>query len=513
MFSKSLWNSFEDSTDFPSLKQEINVDIAIIGGGITGISTAQLLKKQGFSVAVLEAKKVGKGTTADSTGNLYCTIDQTLSSLQSKYDTEEVQKIVDSRKEAVDLIEKNVNESEIDCDFKRVPMFLYSANEENSEKISNEYDTMVTCDLSVKAADREEILIDYANAVKLTHQAQFNPLRYVQGLAKSIRDECCKIYEDTRVTDIKEEDDNVILKTDHGNINAKYAVHATHTPKGVRLLYHTVLGPYREYGIAAKINSDDFPEGIFWGYFGKGDKYSLRTYTHDAENFIIAVGQPHKVGQAEDNEQKIKTLISFLKQHIDVGEITHKWGGQHYRPADKIPYIGKRYGDSRIYLATGFSTDGLVYGTLAGMLLSDAIAGEENRYAELYKASRFTPAKSVKKFAEENLNTVTEVAKDLFSSGDLEELKRLKIGEGKVFAKSGHKIAVNKNEDGELIMHSAFCTHLGCIVHWNDAEDTWDCPCHGSRFDQEGCILEGPAMHPLSEIVIKDGEVESRKRE
>ncbi|HET8753843.1 MAG TPA: FAD-dependent oxidoreductase, partial [Salinimicrobium sp.] len=367
MFTKSIWNSFSGNTEFWALGKDIHVDVAIIGGGITGITTAQLLSEAGLTVAVMESRKVGGGTTSHSTGNLYFTIDQTLSSLKSKYDAEVVQKVVESRSGAMELIAQNVDRFQIDCDFKRVPWYFYSSNEENKKKIEKEYETARDAGVRMEIAGVDEIPVKSVHAVKVEQQAQFNPMRYVQELASKIENQNCQIFEHTRVLEIDEVPDKVIIKTTGGTVTANYVLHATHTPKGKRIAYHTVLGPYREYGVAAKLNTESIPEGIFWGYYNEGEKFSFRTYSRNGEKFLMAIGQPHKVGQAENNEEKIKNLIDFLKVNFDLGEITHRWGGQHYRPADLLPYIGKKSKGSRIYLATGFSTDGLTYGTLAAM--------------------------------------------------------------------------------------------------------------------------------------------------
>ena len=512
MFTKSLWNSFAGTTDFPALDRDIQVDVAIVGGGITGITTAQLLSQSGLRIAVLEARKVGGGTTSHSTGNLYYTIDKILSSLQSKHNDEVIRKVASSRYEAMKLIEENVTRFNIDCDFRRVSWYLYATSEEDSKKIDKEYSTALDAGVEMETAGQAEIPFQITRAVKVGGQAQFNPMRYVQELANAVSGDDCAIYENTRVLDLDEEDDHVTVKTTGGKVRAKYAFHATHTPKGVRLFFHTVLGPYREYGVAAKLNSGTYPEGIFWGYHD-GSKYSIRSYSREGEKFIIAVGQAHKVGQAEDNKEQIQNLIHFLEQHFDLGEITHRWGGQHYRPSDKLPYIGRKSKNSRILLATGFSTDGLTYGTLSAMLITDLITGKENPYQKMYDASRHTPMKSAKEFLKENLNVAAQYLKDLPFAADEKELGQLNPGEGKIIEKDGHKLAVSKNNMGELKSHSAYCTHLACVVHWNNAEKTWDCPCHGSRFDQDGMVLEGPAIHPLSEIKTKDGKTTTEKRE
>lgn len=500
MFTRSLWNSFSGTTNFPPLQQELQVDVAIIGGGITGITTAQRLSEAGFSVVVVEARKIGGGATSHSTGNLYFTIDHILSSLQSKYDNEIIRKVISSRYNAVNLIDENVNRFKIDCDFKRVPWFLYAANEENSAKVEKEMKTALEADVRMEWATIEEIPFKMANAVKVGGQAQFNAMRYVQGLANAIESSTCQIFENSKVEEIEEQDDGVVLTTSRAKVRAKYAIHATHTPKGKSVLFHPVLGSYREYAVAATLNSGNYPEGIFWGYHGKGEKFSVRSYHRDGEDFVIAVGQPHKVGQARDNEKHIENLTAFLQQHFDIKEVTHRWGGQHYHPADKLPYIGKKSENSRIYIATGFSTDGLTYGTLSGILLSDSISGKENEYAAMYNAARFTPKKSAKEFLKENINVAKQYVKTFLVNSADKDLQNLKNGSGKIISKDGQKIAASKTHEGNLKLHSAICTHLGCEVHWNNAEETWDCPCHGSRFDEDGAVLEGPALHSLENI-------------
>lgn len=512
MFTHSLWNSFSATTDFPTLLEDLEVDVAIIGGGITGITTAQVLSEAGLQVAVLEARKVGGGTTAHSTGNLYVTVDQTLSSLQSKYDNKTIRKIVSSRQDAMDLIADNVDRFSIDCDFKRVPWFMYAQSEAKTEQIEQELETAKEAGVVMEQAIKDDIPFHMSKGVKLGGQAQFNPMRYVQGLAASIENTNCQIYENSRVTDIEEERGHVKLKTLNCTIRAKHCFHATHTPKGVEVQYHTVLGPYREYGIAARLEAGTYPEGIFWRFNPKGEKVSFRSYTRGDQQFIIAVGEPHKVGQSTDNQKHLDNLEAFLRDYFELAEVTHRWGGQHYKPADKLPYIGRKTKDSPIFIATGFSTDGLIYGTLSAMLIRDQIIGKDNLYSELYAASRFTPLKSAKDFLKENLDVAAQYLSDLPFLGKA-GLESLEIGEGKIIQKDGHKVAASRNELGELQLHSAYCTHLSCVVHWNNAEKTWDCPCHGSRFDTDGTVLEGPALHPLKRIETRGDQTTSVERE
>lgn len=499
MFTHSLWDSHSASNSFFPLAEDISVDVAIIGGGITGITTALLLKKQGFKVAVLEAREVGKGTTGHSTGNLYVIIDKLLSPIVSKYDKEVLKNVISARGEAFRLISDNINQYNIDCDYKLQDMYVYEDNQNNKmeEEIKVARDIGLPFTEISSAGNSGNFPTELKKGMVIKDQATFNPLRYIQELARNANGGNCTIYENSKVEKIEETEAGVVLSTTRGTVTAKYAIHATHTPKGVEIQYHTVLGPYREYGVAVKIASN-YPDGIYWGHY-KDQKFSVRSYSRNGENYLLCIGKPHKVGQAEDNEKHIKELIQFLEQKFQVTEVTHKWGGQHYKPADYLPYIGRKSDDSNQLVATGFSTDGLIYGTLSGILLSDLIAGKENIYSEMFKASRHQPLKAAGEFLKENLDVAKEFIVDRFKveDGDISELLP---GEAKVLQKDGKKAAVYKSKEGKISITSAVCSHMGCIVHWNNAEETWDCPCHGSRFNPQGEVIEGPALHALKKI-------------
>lgn len=502
MFTKSLWNSFSSTLNFPSLTTDISVDIAIIGGGITGITTALLLKKAGLKVAVFEAREVGKGTTGHSTGNLYFITDQLLSPIASKYDEEVLKKVVRSRQEAFQLIKNLVQEYDIDCDYKVQDMYIYE--DDKTSKIEKELRTANDAGIpftEMTSSGDHTFPFDSKRGMVLQGQATFNPLLYVQELARQAQGDNCSIYENTKVDKIEEGENECLLNTPSGKIVAKFVVHATHTPKGIEIQYHTVLGPYREYGVAVQLESSSvYPDGIFWGHYNN-QKYSIRSYSRNGQNFLLCIGQPHKVGQAEDNEQHIKDLISFLEKRFSVREVVYKWGGQHYKPADYLPYIGRKSDNSNQLIATGFSTDGLIYGTLSAIILSDLISDKENSSSDLFKASRHQPLKAAEEFVKENVDVAIEFTKDRFNIEDV-EIKDIKPGEARIIEMKGQKAAVYRDNGGKLSVNSALCTHMGCIVHWNNAETTWDCPCHGSRFDLSGEVIEGPALRALQKINI-----------
>ncbi len=498
----SLWRSHSSETDFPALSGDITATVAVIGGGITGITTAQLLKEAGLDVVVIESLKVGAANTGHSTGNLYISVEEGFDKIQTKYDTETLQTVIAARQDAMDLIEENIAKFSIDCDYKKVPWYQYSSNSSSVSKIEKIQKAGNEAGASVLDVAPGELPFEYKKAIKIDNQAQFNPLRYTQQLAMAISDEKCRIFENTRMTSIHEQEDDILIKTEKGAVYAKYAVHATHTPKGLMPDFHSLLGTYREYGIAARLNSGNYPQGTFWGFYNINDRFSIRSYEHDEQQYIIVVGQPHQVGQKEENHENIENLEKFLKNHFDVAEITHRWGGQNYKPADDIPYIGRKSKGSSVFIATGFSTDGLTYGTLSAMIIRDIIIGTENEYTQLFDATRHNPMKAAAKFVKENAINAAMLLNDYIFFKDV-PMSEIPKNHGKVVEIDGKKVAVFHSDSGEMKAVSAICTHMGCVIHFNGAEKTWDCPCHASRFDTNGQIIEGPALTPLKKVDIR----------
>lgn len=498
MIQESIWKLKSHDTDYPQLLKDTRVEVVIIGGGITGITTAQFLHQQGLNVAVLEAHKIGQGTTGHSTGNLYDVTEYQLQELKNKYDTATLQKIIESRRQAVAFIEENITKINFDCDFERVPMYLF----ENDESIDIDKEKTIAKEIDLPFTDLSDssFPFPYKEAMVYPEQAQINPLSYVQQLAQHLSDDGCSIYENTHVSSIEEDKSTkeITIKTDKAVIRAFYVVHATHTPLGLQLQYHPALGPYREYGIAFKMSSAFYPKGIYWGNFD-GKKYSIRSYNVDRDYYMICVGSMHKTGQTDDNTEHIEELKKFVSAYFNVENVTHQWGGQNYKPADLLPYIGRKENESHQFIATGFSTDGLIYGTLAAQIISDEIAGKSHPYSDLYKASRSNPMKSATKFAKENLNVAGQLIKDFIDKGKDLKYKDIDEGEGMIMNGKKGKVAVYKNLQGKLTILSPICPHMGCTVHWNNVERSWDCPCHGSRFDTDGKVIEGPALTGLKE--------------
>ena len=273
---------------------------------------------------------------------------------------------------------------------------------------------------------------------------------------------------------------------------------ATHSPKGIYGV-QTAIYPYREYAVAAKLkpSEENIPEGIFWDTEAQFH-HSLRSYKAEDGNYVLVVGGHHKVGQSDDYEIFYQKLEENARRFFDVEEVKYRWSAQHYKPADGLPYIGESINNG-IYIATGFSTDGLTYGVMSAMILNDIFNDRENPWAKIYELKRFTPQKSAKEYIKGNINVMKQYLDVFPGQSEADAFSDVKPGEGKVVEKGTAKFAVYKDETGNVECLSAFCTHLGCVVDWNSAEKSWDCPCHGSRFTTTGKVIEGPAYKPLDQ--------------
>lgn len=498
MRTQSVWDATANPLHFPPLEADLTVDVAVVGGGITGMTTAAVLAAAGLSVAILEAHTVGSGTTGNSTGNLYAPVGSGLSSVARIWGEETARNVAESRREAIRFIEETVRSREIPCSFGRVPFFLAAGVAERKalERLEAEFDVLDRFGFPVRWVDSLPAPVPVQRAIALEDQAQFHPLEYVRRLAQALSSERCRIYERSAVVEVDRAEG--VLRVGKHTVRANQVVLATHTPKGFNLV-QTEIFPYREYGVALKLRTPAGPHGIYWAQ--AEEKVSVRFLDAGDARFVLAVGGDHKVGHG-DPSGAASALESFLRKRFEVAEPAYRWSGQHYRPADGLPLIGPSPAAEKVWIATGFSKDGLVYGTLAGRLLGEAIARGSSTWGELYRARRITPVKSVKDFLKENADVAGHYVKDYLAGEKARSLEEVKPGEGRLVDVEGRTLAVHRRGDGSLVALSPTCTHLKCRVRWNPVERSWDCPCHGSRFAWDGSVLEGPALHPLERISL-----------
>jgi glycine/D-amino acid oxidase-like deaminating enzyme/nitrite reductase/ring-hydroxylating ferredoxin subunit len=492
MPGRSVWSVTAEETRFPAVREDLQVDVAVVGGGVTGITTAHLLAKSGLSVAVLEAGAIGRSTTGNSTGNLYGPVHSQLHVLEEKWGAESLQAVVESRLAAVRLIEETVQAFRLRCDFRRVPMYSYVERSEERGALEQEFEACRRAGLRVGWLDRAALPVAADQALQIDDQAQFHPLAYTAALAAASASPTCRIFEASAVTDI--EHDEPAVRVGRHRVFCRKLVLATHTPKGFNVV-QTELFPYREYGVAAHVPAGAPAPGIFWRV--SEPRISFRPLEWGGERYVIAVGEHHKTGHGEDPSERWVRLESFVRENFAAAEPRYRWSAQQYRSADLLPFIGESVGHRDVLLASGFSSDGLTYGTLSAMLLAGEILERPNEWADLYRARRFSPLKAAKDFLTENLDVVTQYAKDWVARPRARELEEVRPGEGRLVERKGERLAVHRKAGGGVLGVSPVCTHLKCIVHWNAAEESWDCPCHGSRFGVDGNVLEGPALSPL----------------
>lgn len=500
MRSNSLWNEISiRENNYPELLEDQEADIVIIGGGITGITAAYQLMKTNKKVILIEANQIASGTTSFSTGNLYLSVQPYYHIIKEKWGIETVRTIAHARQLAINYIECTVLEHNIPCHFTRRPWYAYTI--ENESLLAKELRVLKQIGLSVEYTKQLPLALRYNKAIEVPNQARFNPLQYVLALAKKVAEQGGLIYENTKVIKI-EETNQCIVSTHKAKIAASKVLIATHTPIGINPV-QLYTAPYRSYVLAATLKNKTYPEGHFMSFDKPKPVFCTHSVSKAEPELVLIAGNHHKTGQDHDINY-YADLQKILDQQFEIDEIKFKWSAQHYHSADNVPYIGLATNSSKhTYMATGYFADGLIYGTIAGIIIADLFTENENELLKTFNSTRHNLAASAPFLLKENINVFYQYLKDLPTPWH-KQFSNLRQGEGTVVEVNQRKYAVSRDDKEQLHIVSATCTHMKGIVNWNPLEQTWDCPCHGSRFNQQGELLEGPAMTSLSKYDTLD---------
>lgn len=520
----SFWERTAQKFYTKPLTENVTADICIIGAGIAGVTAAYLLGREGRDVVLIDDGPVGGGMTGRTTAHLVNALDDRYYELEKMLGQEFSRLSAESHTAAIDRIEKIVGDENLDCDFARVDGYLFLPPGGSVTDLKRELEAVH------RAGLREVERIDHIPVGKFTtdgvlrfpRQAQFHPLKYLNGLARVMTDRGGRIFTGTRVVKV-EDGDHVKIETSKGHsIRAEAAIVATNCPINDRLVIHSKQAPYATYVLTLRVPRE-VEQVLLWDTAETAEQekqtvgpisYHYLRFARDSEGDVLIVGaEDHKTGQASDFEARLAKLERWTRDHFPfVGGITDHWSGQVMEPMDGIAYIGRNPGDKNVFVVTGDSGNGMTHGTIAGILITDLICGRENPWTKLYDPSRKTLQRTaVADYVAENANVVAQL-RDYVTPGDKPGAEKIQSGEGAILREGAKKIAAYRDEKGILHKFSAVCPHLKCIVRWDGCEKTWDCPCHGSRFDALGHVLNGPAISDLEQVESSENEIGSPRR-
>ncbi|WP_323192655.1 FAD-dependent oxidoreductase [Halostella sp. PRR32] len=493
---ESLWIETTPKTEYDTLDGEIEVDVAIIGGGIAGITTAAELQEAGKSVAIVERDHILEGVAGHTTAKLTALHGLIYDHLIEYFDEQRARQYAEANLAAIDHVEATVEDRGLDCDFKRTAAYTFTESSDNRHQIQAEVDAAQQLSLAASFQESTDLPFDIEAAIRLDDQAQFHPRKYLLALAEEIPGESSYIFENTTAMDV-EDGSPCQVSTDCGSITADAVVVATHFPVFDRARYYERLYPKRSYVLAVRLQGDA-PAGMH--YKPEDPYFSVRPHPAGEESMVLVGGQNHRTGHSDSTVDRYRKLEQEAFDRLNVDEIAYRWSTQDFVSIDRVPFIGLLGPQSEnVYTATGFGGWGMTNGIVAGMLLSDLIVDGQSEWEDVYQPMRFNENASADPFLHHNQHDVKHYLEDYTEhpqSGDVESVQQ---GDGAVLELDDGLTAVHRDEDGDTHSVSAICSHMGCLVYWNDGEQSWDCPCHGSRFACDGSVLNGPANSPLSE--------------
>jgi hypothetical protein len=478
-------------------------DVIIVGGGITGISTALLLQREGKKCCIFEAHDLCFGTTGGTTAHLNTVLDTPNSTIIKNFGKDNAVMVAKAAREAIDLIKKNIKRYSINCAFEETSAFLFSQNKDQTKDLQSIEDSCRELRISIAKRNSIPIPIEHEKVIEIKKQAKFNPTFYVMALAAEYEKEGGFILKNCRVHSA-ENTDPVTVQTSQGVFRSHFLIYATHIPPGINILNFR-CAPYRSYAMAVRLSDNKYPEELIYDMYEPYHYY--RTQKIGQKNYFIVGGEDHKTGHEQNTESCFQKLESHIRKYFKVKEIPYRWSSQYFEPVDGLPYIGHMPGKpGNILVATGYGGNGMIYSQVASMLLKEIIQGNDSAYGKLFDPNRIKPVAGFTNFVKENVSVAKDWLSKLLPKEKLEQFADVAPGEAKVVKVEGEAVALYKDENGSLHAINPTCTHMKCHVAWNSTEKTWDCPCHGARYSADGQVLNGPADIDLEKVNLAEKE-------
>ncbi len=494
----SPWQNAGDQTDQLTINDPSKVyDCIIIGAGITGVTAAKLLRDAGKEVLIIDAYNAGYGTTGGTSAHINTFADTTYKEAENAFGTDGAKTFADAVNAGFDIIRENIKSYNLECDFQIKAGYVYAEDDEQVTQLEDLYEGTVNVGVPISYVEKIPVPIPFKKAVLLPSQAQFHPIKYLQGLLNVYKNSGGKLIENTKIDSIDSADGIHTAKSGEKNFKSRNIIYATHTPPGINV-FSFRCAPYRSYVIAVKLKSDTYPNGLI--YDMQEPYHYIRSHEIDGQMLLLVGGNDHKTGH-DGPEKAFADLEKYTRKYFNVSSVKYKWSSQYYIPVDGLPYVGQipMYAEG-IYCATGYNGNGMMLGSISAQILADAILGKKHFCSELFSTTRIKPVDGFTEFVKENADVVYHFVADRLSISETDSLKRMKPGTGKVVEIDNRKVAAYRDENGEIHALNPVCTHAACIVNWNGEERSWDCPCHGARYDIEGRVLNGPAQRNLGKI-------------
>jgi len=496
---RSYWMESSAATAYPPLTADADADVVVIGGGIAGICTAWELARAGRRVAVLEADRIVAGTTGYTTAKVSAQHTLIYARLLDSVGADGARLYARSQQDAVGHVERTAEELSIDCDLERLPAFTYVESDAGVDTIRTEVEAARQAGLAASFVTGTGLPFGVAGAIRVEDQAQLHPRRYLLALAEAATQHGAAIYERTRAVGL-EEGEPCRVTTERGNVvTAGDVVVTTHYPVFDRALLFARLVPHRELVVAAAIPAERDPGGMFISE-EEGTRSVRTAPLDDGRRRLLVTGETFKPGapDAGSVSERFERLAAWARERFGVDRPAYRWAAQDNHSTDRLPYVGLFHPGARhVYVATGFGGWGMSNGVMSGRLLSALIVGDDPPWAGLYDPRRLRPVQEAVPLLKAQASVARHFVTDRLRSSHLDSVGEIEPGTGAMVGIGGERCAVFRDDDGSVQAVSARCTHLGCIVHFNEAERAWECPCYGSRFALDGTVLHGPANRPL----------------